>query len=116
MRYFFVQQDRLVSGGPFVETLVAECSSVEAARASVMDILASQMANMLQKAPTLHIGEVCFAAPGRESTCLLFARGTVAVHVQSVGDIEFPVQSFARRWDAQLEKWADGGSVPRSVR
>lgn len=102
MRYVFVAEDSRADWGPAVEIVVAECKSARAARASVMDVLANQMANILQPAESLGIGEVCFAPRADEPTFVLFARGPIAIHVQSVGRVDVPVVGFTRRLDECL--------------
>lgn len=101
-RYFMAQQQRRTAGGPVVEIVAAECDSPVAARESVMDVLATQMVNLLQPAEPNDIGDVCFASPREDPACVLFARGTVAVLVRSVGSIAVVVAEFARSCDEQL--------------
>src|SRR4051794_4982426 len=51
VRYLFAADKAPAGGGgPLVELVVAECESARAARASVMDVLTSQMANTLRPA------------------------------------------------------------------
>jgi hypothetical protein len=102
VRYLFVSQESRGGGGPAVEIVVAECESAEAARTSIMDVLASQMARHIHAADRLEIGEICFATSGDDPTFVLFARGTVVVQTQSVGSVDAPVAELARPCDEQL--------------
>jgi hypothetical protein len=101
-RYFMAQQNRRTAGGPVVEIVAAECDSPVAARASVMDVLATQMVNVLQPVEPNDLGDVCFTSPREAPACVLFARGTVAVLVRSVGSIAVAAEEFARSCDEQL--------------
>ncbi|MCV2489222.1 hypothetical protein OF117_07580 [Geodermatophilus sp. YIM 151500] len=101
-RYFIAQKGRRTTGGLVVEIVAAECDSSVDARASVMDLLATQMVNMLQPAEPPDFGDVCFTSSRNDPACVLFARGTVAVLVRSVGSIAVGVEEFARCCDEQL--------------
>jgi hypothetical protein len=102
VRYLFVSHESRAGGGPAVEIVVAECESAKAARTSIMDVLASQMARHIHLAEKLEIGDICFATSGDDPAFVLFARGTIVVQTQSVGTVEVPVTEYARRCDDQL--------------
>jgi hypothetical protein len=74
--YVFEMEGGRAGGGPAVQVVVVQCSSAEAARASVMDVLASQMAVRLEPAGSLGMVDVAFArrARGRRLLCLPGAR------------------------------------------
>jgi hypothetical protein len=95
--YVFESAGGRAGGGVAVQVVVVECSSAQAARTSVMDVLASQMAVRLEPADALGIGEVTFAPRGDEPTFAVFAKGTLAIQVQSVGTVPVPVAPFARQ-------------------
>jgi len=92
------------SGKGRIITTIFECSSVDEAHESLIDVVMTYMAPKLPKCETknLTVGDVCFGSPGDINLSVIFARFNILSEIKSATPGPTPVDEIAKAVDSLI--------------
>lgn len=89
-----------------IQVILCECDSISNAHESIIDYFMGSMANKIPRGEekNVQVGDVTFIGYGDNVSMIIFARNNVMIAMQSVGDIDIDIQTFAEKIDDLLQK------------
>ena len=89
-----------------IQVILCECDSVSNAHESIIDYFMGSMANKIPRGEekNVQVGDISFIGYGEKVSTVIFARNNVMVVIQSVGNTDIDIQTFAKKFDDWLQK------------
>ena len=89
-----------------IQVILCECDSVSNAHESIIDYFMGSMANKIPRGEekNIQVGDITFIGYGDKVSTIIFARNNIMVAMQSVGDTDMDIQTFAKTFDDWLQK------------
>lgn len=89
-----------------IQVILCECDSISNAHESIIDYFMGSMANKIPRGEekNVQVGDVTFIGYGDKVSTVIFARNNIMIAMQSVGDVDVDIQTFAKKIDDLLQK------------